>query len=648
MSAPCEVRRHIGLRFVSAVLLLAALLGPGATPAFGHALLLTADPADGSVLTRTPERIRLTFTQAVAADLSKVELVDSAGRVVPLRIVADPGDLAAIILEPPALPDDAYRVSWNVVSNDDLHPSTGTLVFGVGVAASTPVQAASSGPTIATALEVGARGMELLGLSVLVGAVVLLHLGLPSLAWSDVSESIRTTARARRRLARLAIVGGAVALAAGSIRLTMLATQVGAAGAEPIRVLQTGFGVDLIVVLVLIALLAALTAWTTRVAIRRPSTVETAASLALVGLISLAEAATTHFASLIAFPIGLLVGAVHLLTAAVWVGGLVAIVVALLPMTRANASGRAIAFRIVRRFGVIAAVSVGALVVTGLYATGQLVASLDALVLSTYGQILMVKIGLVLIVAVVGLRNALTTHPGPRGVVGRHLPASVARRLSARRPARSIAVEMVFGVAVVAVVALLGVTPPARGPEYDPIPAAARTTSTSGQADDLLVLVNVRPNRPGRNFVTIGIHDTRRPAPAPIDEVRVTLVRPDGVAGAQLVARSIGDGRFELAGDSIGTAGQWSISLTIARSGLPPARMTTPWTVVPAGVSVTQRRTVVSDQPLAPILTAAALLGTLLLAAVLAYAGYRRARVPAIPEPARGPSPVGTLEGWPG
>ena len=116
----------------------------------------------------------------------------------------------------------------------------------------------------------------------------------------------------------------------------------------------------------------------------------------------------------------------------------------------------------------------------------------------------------------------------------------------------------------------------------------------------------------------------------------------------QLVARPIGNGRYELAGDSITAPGDWSVKVTIDRPGLPPARLTTPWTVVPSAVPVTPRRIVVSDEPLSPILTAAALLGTILLAAVLAYAGYRRARVPAIPEPARGPSPVGTLEGWPG
>ena len=398
----------------------------------------------------------------------------------------------------------------------------------------------------------------------------------------------------------------------------------------------------------LVIALIGLTAWATRDPIRRPSGAEAAVSLGLVGAVGLAEAGTTHFASLIVFPIGLIVGALHLLTAALWVGGLVALVVGILPYARRGPNGRLLAMHMIRRFGVLAAISVAGLGITGVFATGQLVATVDALVFSPYGQLLLVKVGLVALVALVGLSNALSTQPLLQRVVVGRLPGPVARRLRPRPLRRSIALEMVTAVAVLGIVAVLGVTPPARGPEYDPLAAGVRPATISGEADDLLVLLNVRPNRPGRNFVTIGIHDTRRPAPAPIGQVRVRLVAPNGTAVDGGVARSIGDSRYELAGDAIDTDGNWTIGLTIDRPGLPSASLSTPWTVAPASVPVTPRRTVISSQPLAPTLTAVALLGAFLLAAVLAFAGYRRARVPAIPEPARGPSPAGTLEGWPG
>ena len=41
-----------------------------------------------------------------------------------------------------------------------------------------------------------------------------------------------------------------------------------------------------------------------------------------------------------------------------------------------------------------------------------------------------------------------------------------------------------------------------------------------------MVTLALKPNRPGQNFVTLGVFDTRRPAPAPIDEVAVQLQGP--------------------------------------------------------------------------------------------------------------------------
>ena len=217
MSSPSEagrrLSRSVGLRVAGALVAVGLLLGPAASPALGHALLLRADPADGAVLTGAPDRIRLVFTQAVAVGLSKVELVDSAGRKVTLDgLAADPADPTVMVVDPPALPADAYRLSWRVVSNDDLHPSTGTLVFGIGVATSVAAPAGSAVATLAGLPETLARWLDLGALAVLVGAVCLLYLGVPRMSWSDVSGSVRAAAEARRRLARLAIGAGSLSL----------------------------------------------------------------------------------------------------------------------------------------------------------------------------------------------------------------------------------------------------------------------------------------------------------------------------------------------------------------------------------------------------------------------------------------------------
>jgi methionine-rich copper-binding protein CopC len=64
------------------VLIVASLLG---TAAFAHADLKSAEPAAGSAATTSPTQIRITFSEAVIAKFSGVELKDQAGKLIAIR-----------------------------------------------------------------------------------------------------------------------------------------------------------------------------------------------------------------------------------------------------------------------------------------------------------------------------------------------------------------------------------------------------------------------------------------------------------------------------------------------------------------------------------------------------------------------------------
>ena len=84
---------------------------------------------------------------------------------------------------------------------------------------------------------------------------------------------------------------------------------------------------------------------------------------------------------------------------------------AIVPLLRAGPEQLALAWAILRRFGALAAGSLAALLITGLFMSGQQVASLDALLTTLYGRALLLKIGLAAAVALIGLRNAAALHP---------------------------------------------------------------------------------------------------------------------------------------------------------------------------------------------------------------------------------------------
>ncbi len=99
------------------------------------------------------------------------------------------------------------------------------------------------------------------------------------------------------------------------------------------------------------------------------------------------------------------VAALHLLAAGAWIGGLVAAIVAFWPLR--GGEQLALARASLRRFGILAALSVGVLGVTGLYYAGRQVASLDALLTTLYGQALLAKVGLLRRRGAFGLLNAM-------------------------------------------------------------------------------------------------------------------------------------------------------------------------------------------------------------------------------------------------
>jgi len=278
-------------------------------------------------------------------------------------------------------------------------------------------------------------------------------------------------------------------------------------------------------------------------------------------------------------------------------------------------------------FSKLAAVCMAVLAITGLYNMGWQVASLDALLFTLYGQAVLWKVGLVILVGMVGLLNAAGLHSGLASLAARlfRRPGSWGQFVP-HRMRRSLLVEATGGIGVLFLAAYLGATQPARGPEFNP-PAegAATPSSVTAQVADLLVTLSIKPNLPGQNFVTIGVFDTRRPSPAPINQVEVQFIPP---GGQQLVihrtVNPVGNGRYQFAGDAIDVAGDWQVSVSIHRPGLADTISTFPWTVMPLQSSIAARPVRVSNRRLAPFLNLSAVIIACTLAGTGMYYWLKR------------------------
>ncbi len=105
-------------------ILLAMLLA--ASPAMAHARLKSSDPAANASV-KSPEMIRLTFSEDLEPAFSSAQLADAKGKVlaVPRSVGA-----ATITLLPFGLKPGTYKVTWHSVGHD-THRVNGSFSFKV-------------------------------------------------------------------------------------------------------------------------------------------------------------------------------------------------------------------------------------------------------------------------------------------------------------------------------------------------------------------------------------------------------------------------------------------------------------------------------------------------------------------------------------
>ena len=170
-------------------------------------------------------------------------------------------------------------------------------------------------------------------------------------------------------------------------------------------------------------------------------------ALALLVPVAAAEAASGHAASLGALAI--LTMTAHILAGCLWVGGLIVLALVLPGLERRDV------LETLARFGRLATAGVAVVVVTGLYGAGRQVASLDALLSTTYGGSLVAKLASVGATGTLGLLGLLAV-----------------RRL--RPSMRLLRAEAVAAVGMLVAASLLLSSAPARGPQFAAVPRADR------------------------------------------------------------------------------------------------------------------------------------------------------------------------------
>ncbi|MFG3038590.1 copper resistance protein CopC [Streptomyces sp. NPDC048330] len=387
---------RLGTALARLLILAAALLGTllaGAAPASAHAALTGSDPKDGAVVATAPKEVNLTFSEQVAMSADSIRVLDPAGRR------ADTGEIRDLcsgsvvrygVALRAGLPDGTYTVAWQTVSADS-HPIAGAFTFSIGAPSTTSValpDRAPGGGLVGTLYGI-ARYLSYGGFAVLVGGGAFVLVCWPR------GASVRPVQQT--------VVRGWLTLTGATLALLLLRNPYTGSGelsdafdlAGLKAVLETKTGAALTSRLLLLGAAALFVAVLFGAYARRTDPKEkkdlafglgiggTVIAAGIAGTWALAEHASTGIQPGIAMPVDIL----HLLAVAAWLGGLTVLLVALY---RAPSVDR----RAVRRFSTVALGSVSVLAATGLYQGWRQVGSWSALTGTSYGRLLLVKIGL--------------------------------------------------------------------------------------------------------------------------------------------------------------------------------------------------------------------------------------------------------------
>ncbi|TAM92873.1 MAG: copper resistance protein CopC, partial [Jatrophihabitans sp.] len=177
-------RRHAARRALGLLALLVALFGAGlafAAAAQAHATVVSSDPADGARLKSVPAQVQVTFDEPVTlGGLGYLHVTDGAGRRVEAGEAFHPaGNRAVVAVRLRAgLGDGTYIESFRVVSADS-HPVTGIVRFVVGNGA---LVLPSSAPASATD-PVTSTAFDALRWLSYAGVALLAALWLPLTVW---------------------------------------------------------------------------------------------------------------------------------------------------------------------------------------------------------------------------------------------------------------------------------------------------------------------------------------------------------------------------------------------------------------------------------------------------------------------------------
>ncbi|MET4800578.1 CopD family protein [Bradyrhizobium sp. LB11.1] len=499
------------MRLLAALAMLLVVAGTS-TGALAHAALISVEPASGSMLASAPKAVELRFNETVVP--GAIQLIDGAGKARDDARVTTSGE-SILVAMPPDLPKGTAVVSYRVISQDG-HPVGGSVIFSIGMPTGTQPPASTN------------SGLNALIWLSRIGLYLGLFVGVGGVFFGRWIARSMTGMSVPRAALLVGLPSAVVSLGVLGLDLLGLPPTALVTTAPWTIAFATSAGPALVVAIaaMLLALMALSRAWYARAV----------AVVAFAG-VGLSLAMTGHAAT--ASPEILTRPAIflHGLAVAFWTG-------ALAPLAALVSKSTPAVLPLLNRFSRIAMPVVAALALTGLALAIIQLEKPQALVETSYGVILSVKLALVVCLLALAALNRTRLTPA---LAKDHGAASALKR--------SILLECVAALGIFAVVAGWRFTPPPRTivPET-PLAIHIHT-------DKAMFQVLVSPGKAGVDDFVLQLM-TGEATPLKAKEATLTLSLPErGIEPMERDAELGADGYWHVRKVELPFAGRWHVRI---------------------------------------------------------------------------------------
>ncbi len=581
------------------VILAALTVSAPARPAYAHAALIRANPANNETLKRPPVRIVLNFSEPVERKLTEIQVEDQDGaRFDDGPTAFDDKDPAFASVGVKTLEPGLYFVKWSNVSTVDGHNLKGSYPFIVlnpdgtfpaGASFEDAAAETSGGQLLPSNVDITLKWIALLALATVAGAAFFLLAVLRPAGKFLEDEPYHAAMDAGERwLVNLAHVLLPLAFIAAAFLVlrTVSRFETDTGLWSYLTTIRTGQyrGIQLILIGVALAggdlLFLGGTERRRTVGLGVLLLASTGA-LFTYSMVSHAATGDGKFWSTAS-------DFVHLIGSSAWLGALVMLPPLLRWHRRASDrddEGERFLYlaNVFDRFSIVAGISVIVVIASGAFNGLAQVPTADAMIDTTYGKVLLAKIILLLpLVAVAGL-NAFVLKPRlvavidglyqQGGTVAEPMRADWSRQLAAiqRVLPITVIVEIVLVVGVFAAVGVLSQTATAKGEiaQNRALQVVASKFNQSATRGDLKLTLEVSPNRVGINDYDLTVQTTDGKPAATVTYARLRFTFDDvanAVAPSEIILNRFADGEYRGAGAYFTQPGNWRTDVTIRRS----------------------------------------------------------------------------------